>query len=71
VLEKFDREQSTKAVSYNLVMALNFYGRLLISDKSRQKDASQYFKQSEILAEMMPFWYDRIDSLYLTDFKLD
>ena len=57
---------------YNLVVALNFYGRMLLGQNEKRKhEAEDYLKQSEALAEMMPYWYDKMDNIHLLDFELD
>ena len=71
VLDKLEHDKSTQAVSYNLVMALNFYGKLLVQKGNRISEAQQYLQQSEQLAQQLPFWYDKIDSIYMPDFDLD
>lgn len=40
VLDKLEHDKSTQAVSYNLVMALNFYGRLLTQKGTRKTEAN-------------------------------
>jgi hypothetical protein len=71
VLDKLEYDKSTQSVSYNLVMALNFYGRMLMFNPKREKEAKDYILQSELLAKSMPFWYDKIDNIYTTEFDLD
>ena len=71
VLDKLDHDKKQAALSYNLVMALNFYGRMLVSNPDRAREAQDYIKQSEQIAEKMPFWYDKIDNIYLPKFDLD
>jgi hypothetical protein len=50
VLDKYMQDQSSDSVNYNLMMALNFYGRLLLQNPKRQTEAHNYLKQSELLA---------------------
>ena len=71
VLDKMNYDKSSASISYNLVMALNFYGRMLLANPKREKEARDYIKQSEQYAANLPFWYDKIDNIYLTDFDLD
>jgi hypothetical protein len=72
VLDKLEYDKSSKAMCYNLVMALNFYGRMLLGHNIKRKDeAEDYLRQSEALAQMMPFWYDKMDNIHLLDFDLD
>jgi hypothetical protein len=72
VLDRLEYDKSSKAMCYNLVMALNFYGRMLLGHNVKRKDeAEDYLRQSEALAEMMPFWYDKMDNIHLLDFDLD
>ena len=65
VLDKLEHEKKQSALSYNLVMALNFYGRMLMANPKRQREAQDYIKQSEQLAADMPHWYDKLDNIYL------
>jgi len=44
VLDKLDHDKKTSALNYNLVMALNFYGRMLMANPKRQKEAQDYIK---------------------------
>lgn len=71
VLEKLNYEKHNSVTSYNLVMALNFYGRMLLSIDRRQAEAQTYLKQSEQIAKDLPYWYDRLDNLYMPKFDLD
>ena len=64
-------DQSNVSVNYNLMMALNFYGRLLLQNPQRQSEAHNYLKQSELLAQQIPYWYDKIDNIYMPGFDLD
>ena len=53
-------------------MALNFYGRLLMaSDEKRLSEAQDYLKQSEQIVKAMPYWYDKMDNIYLPQFDLE
>lgn len=71
VLDKLDHDTSNQAVSYNLVMALNFYGRMLLFNPKRKREAQEYLTQAEEIAKMMPYWYDKLDSIYMPEFELD
>ena len=71
VLDKLGHDKKDAVLNYNLVMALNFYGRMLLTFNSRQKEAQDYITQSEKIAAAMPFWYDKMDNLYLPSFDLD
>jgi len=71
VLDKLEYEKDTAALNYNLVMALNFYGRMLLSNPNRAKEANDYLKQSEEIAAKMPFWYDKMDNISMPEFDLD
>lgn len=71
VLDKLDKDQSTNSVNFNLVMALNLYGRSLLADPVSREEANEYLKQSEALSRQMPFWYDSIDCIYLSEFNMD
>lgn len=44
VLDKLDKDKSSDAVSYNLVMALSFYGRILLANPKREAEARDYLK---------------------------
>jgi hypothetical protein len=44
VLDRLDHEKSTQAVSYNLVIVLNFYGRMLAFNPKRESEAKNYLK---------------------------
>lgn len=52
-------------------MALNFYGRMLMSNPDRAREATDYIKQSEQIAEKMPYWYDKIENIYIPAFDLE
>ena len=52
-------------------MALNFYGRMLLTNPKRQAEAKEYLKQSETLAKNLPRWYDKMDNIYMPGFDLD
>jgi hypothetical protein len=53
-------------------MALNFYGRMLLGhNEKRKQEAEDYLRQSEALAEMMPYWYDKMDNIHLSEFDLE
>jgi hypothetical protein len=71
VLDKLDFEKDTIQPSYNLVMALNFYGRMLLDNPKRTNEANSYLKQSEELSARMPYWYDKIDSIYMAKWDLE
>jgi hypothetical protein len=71
VLDRLNFDKSSASISYNLVMALNFYGRMLLANEKRKSEAEDYIKQSEIIAQRMPYWYDKIDNIYLSSFDLD
>ena len=71
VLTKLEEDKSSESISFNVVMALNFYGRLLVGNPKREREAGEYLKQSELMAMRIPFWYDKIDSIYLPEFNLD
>jgi hypothetical protein len=72
VLDKLNHDKQSAALSYNLVMALNFYGRMLIGhNPKRHKEAQEYLKQSEQIASAMPYWYDKLDNIYVMPFDLD
>ena len=45
VLDKLEFDKSSKSVCYNLVMALNFYGRMLLGQNpKRRHEAEDYLK---------------------------
>lgn len=72
VLDKLEFDKSSKSINYNLVMALNFYGRMLLGHNIKRKnEAEDYLRQSEALAEMMPYWYDKMDNIHISEFDLD
>jgi hypothetical protein len=52
-------------------MGYNFLGRLLMKQPKREGEAAKYLKMSEQLAALMPFWYDKIEHLYIPEFDLD
>ena len=64
-LEKLDDDSYTKSMGYN------FYGRLLLKQPKRETEATKLLKISEDLASKLPYWYDKIEHLYLPDFDLD
>jgi hypothetical protein len=41
VLDKLDFDKSSKSISYNLVMALNFYGRMLLNHNPKRKNEAE------------------------------
>ena len=71
VLDKLNYDRENSVLSYNLVMALNFYGRMLMANPKRQREAQDYIKQSEQIAQDMPYWYDKMDNIYIPKFDLD
>ncbi len=71
MLDKLGHDKPGSALNYNLCMALNFYGRMLMANPKRHSEAQGYIKQSEQIAEAMPFWYDKMDNIYLPNFDLD
>ena len=71
VLDKLGHDKQASALNYNLVMALNFYGRMLMSNEKRHSEAQDYLKQSEQIAKDMPYWYDKMDNIYLPQFDLE
>lgn len=36
VLEKIKNDRSSEAISYNLVMALNYYGKIMMANPARR-----------------------------------
>ena len=71
VLDKLGHDKKHATLNYNLCMALNFYGRMLMANPKRAREAQDYIKQSEQIAQDMPFWYDKLDNIYLPKFDLD
>ena len=71
MLDNLDHDKTSASINYNLVMALNFYGRMLLQNPKRESEAKEYLKQSETLAESMPRWYDKMDNIYMPKFDLD
>lgn len=57
--------------SYTKVMGLNFYGRMLLKMQKRENEATQMLKTSEQLATKFPYWYERLEHIYIPDFELD
>lgn len=57
--------------SYTKVMGMNLYGRLLMKNRMREQEATKWLKASEQLGAQLPFWYDKIEHLYLPEFDLD
>jgi hypothetical protein len=57
--------------TYTKVMGLNLMGRLLMKNPKRESEATKLLKQSEELAAKLPFWYDKIDYIYIPEFELD
>lgn len=70
MLDKLDKDHSTNSVNFSLVMALNLLGRILLADPLSREEANAYLRQSETLSRQMPFWYDSIDCIYLSEFNL-
>ncbi len=52
-------------------MGMNLYGRLLLKNKDRQAEAVRLLKLSEDIGGKLPYWYDKIEALYIPDFDLD
>jgi hypothetical protein len=52
-------------------MALNFYGRMLLDNPDRKSEGVDYIKQSEAIVQNMPFWYNKLESIHLTEFDLN
>jgi hypothetical protein len=72
VLDKLEHEKKTMQPSYNLIMALNFYARMLMqTNVKRESEAKDYLKQAEKLSEILPHWYDKIDNIFLGEFDLN
>lgn len=67
-IAKMDKESS---FNYSMVMAKSMYGRLLMRDPKREKEAIDHLKQSESLANKIPFWWNHLDHIYIQDFKHD
>jgi len=57
--------------SYTKVMGMNFYGRMLLKNPMRESEATKLLKASENLASQLPYWYDKIEQIYLPDFDLE
>ena len=66
-LEKMEDQQP----SYTKVMGMNLYGRLIMKNRMREQEAARILKASEQLGQALPFWYDKIEHLYLPEFDLD
>ncbi len=64
-------EKMKDQVSYTKVMGMNLYGRLLMKNRMREQEATKILKASEQLGAQLPFWYDKIEHLYIPDFDLD
>ncbi|CDW84277.1 UNKNOWN [Stylonychia lemnae] len=58
-------------ISFTKVMGMNLYGRLLIKNKKREQEATKYLSLSERIGTRLPYWYDRIEYLYIPEFDLD
>ena len=54
--------------NYDRVMCLNMYGRMIMRNPKREREAASMLKQSENLAEKLPYWYFRLSNLLLFDF---
>lgn len=52
-------------------MGMNFYGRMLLKNPMRESEATKLLKASENLASQLPYWYDKIEQIYLPDFDLE
>lgn len=66
-LEKLDNQPP----SYTKVMGMNLYGRLIMKNRMREQEAARLLKASEQLGAQLPFWYDKIEHLYIPEFDLD
>lgn len=62
--------ESEGKLSYSLVMAKNLYGKLLLRDKARLKEATMLLKDSEELASALPHWWDDLDHICQEEFDL-
>ena len=56
--------------SYNLLMAKNLYGRLMLKLK-KEEEAMKHLRDSENLAKQIPFWWNHLEHLYIDDFDLN
>jgi hypothetical protein len=58
-------------MNYNIVFAMNMYGRLLLRNQKREKEANELLEESEKLAGKMPFWYNRMCKIHYFDFDFN
>eukprot|EP00347_Sterkiella_histriomuscorum_P014449 403360823 len=58
-------------VSYTKVMGMNLYGRMLMKNKETQEEAGKYLRLSEKAGAMLPYWYYKIEQLYIPEFDLE
>jgi len=64
-------EKMKNTISFTKVMAMNLFGRLLLKNKKREQEGVQMLKLSEDIAKRLPFWYDKIDYIYIPEFDLE
>lgn len=62
---------SQQPPSYTYVMALNLYGRLIMKNRMREHEAAKILKKSEQIGKQLPYWYDKIEHLYIPDFDME
>jgi hypothetical protein len=58
-------------MNYNLVFAMNMYGRLLLRQDKREKEGNEMIEKSEKLALSIPFWYNQLSKIRVLDFDFD
>lgn len=58
-------------MNYNLVFAMNMYGRLLMRMDKRQAEGTELLQKSEKLIEALPFWYHRMCKTRYLDFDFN
>ena len=58
-------------ISFTKVMGMNLYGRMLMRNKKREQEATKYLSLSEKIGSKLPYWYDKIEFLYIPEFELD
>jgi hypothetical protein len=57
-------------VSYTKAMGFNMYGRMLLKHPKLNKKGLEYLQKSEKMLSVLPYWYDKIDSIYMYNFVL-
>lgn len=59
-----------KSDSYNKVLCMNLYGKMLLELPNRNTEGENFIAQSQELASKMPFWSNKITNVSIPDLEL-